>query len=78
VAYLRYSGRIAGEHTWEFPPHKGKKIRAEATLEGVGACDAKTGRLSRIVIVAKGSYRGHVPADGASGYGAVLDWRRTK
>lgn len=78
VAYMRFSGRIAGEHVWEFPPHKGKKIKAEATLEGVGAADAKTGRLSRLVLVARGVFRSYPPHDDPSGYGAVLDWRRRK
>ncbi len=77
-AYLRYSGKIVGEHVWQFPPHKGKKIRAEATLEGVGSADAKTGRLSRLVIVARGTFRNHPPYDEPSSYGAVIDWRRRK
>jgi hypothetical protein len=78
VAYLRYTGRISGEHVWEFPPHKGKKIKADATLEGVGACDAKTGAMTRIVIVARGTYRGYPPYDAPSGYGGVIDWRLKK
>src|SRR5262249_20798947 len=67
-AYLRFSGKISGIHVWEFPPHKGKKIHAEATLEGVGTCIAKTGELTRVVIVAKGTYRNYPPYDEPSGY----------
>jgi hypothetical protein len=78
VAYLRFSGKISGIHIWEFDPHKGKKIHAEATLEGVGTCIAKTGELTRVVIVAKGTYRNYPPYDEPMKYGAVIDWRLKK
>jgi hypothetical protein len=73
VAYLSFEGDIAGEHTWEFDPHKGKKIRASMKLTGVGTADAKSGELQSITLVGDGRYR---PISGdESKYGAVVEWR---
>ncbi|MBY0231128.1 MAG: hypothetical protein K2W96_17725, partial [Gemmataceae bacterium] len=78
VAYARFTGEIAGQHEWQFDPHKGKKIRGEAVLRGVGTFDARTGKPTRIVIVATGTHRMYAPYDEPTKYGAVVDWKRTR
>jgi hypothetical protein len=75
VAYLRYTGRIAGTHVWEFPPHKGKESHAEVNFTGVGTCDAETGELRSIILVGAGAYRSVPPYDQVSKYGAVVEWK---
>jgi hypothetical protein len=75
VAYLSYDGTISGVHTWEFAPHKGKKIKAEVALRGVGTAESKTGKLQSITLVGDGRYRNYPPYDDESKYGAVVEWR---
>jgi hypothetical protein len=75
IAFLSFTGQIAGEHVWEFDPHKGKKIRAEVKLRGVGTAEAKSGKLLSITLVGDGTYRHHAPYDDPSKYGAVVEWR---
>jgi hypothetical protein len=78
VAYLSFSGRVAGYHTWEFDANKGKKIHAAVRLGGVGSCDAKSGKLLSLTLLADGVYRSWPPNDEAKPYAAVAEWRLQK
>ena len=75
IAYLRFSGRISGTHVWIFPPNKGKEIHGDVSLDGVGTCDAVTGKLRSIILVGMGEYRHHPPYDQIVKYGAVVEWK---
>jgi hypothetical protein len=75
VAEMTFSGRFAGYHVGEFDSNKGKKIRAEITLGGVGACEVKTGKLLSITLIGEGVYRSFPPNDEPTKYGAVVEWR---
>jgi hypothetical protein len=75
IAYLSFRGSIAGIHTVEFDPNKGKKIHAEMAFTGVGACDAKTGKLLAITLLGDGQYKSYGPGDRPMRYGAVVEWR---
>ena len=75
IAYLRFTGRISGTHVWIFPPNKGKEIHGDAKLDGVGTCDAVTGKLRSIILVGMGEYRHHPPYDNVVKYGAVVEWK---
>jgi hypothetical protein len=77
VAYLRYTGKLSSVHLALFAPHKGKPIRARATLEGVGAYDVAGKRLLSLTILVDGHYRHHHPYDKEERpYVAVIEWRR--
>lgn len=76
VAYLSMRGKLAGAHTWQFDPHKGKKIRAEVTLIGVGSVDTKSSQLIELTLVGDGRYWSFPPHDGLMKYGTVAEWRR--
>jgi hypothetical protein len=75
VVYVSLKGKIAGEHVWQFEPHKGKKIRSNVTLVGVAAVSTK-GQLLSLTLVGDGRYRNHPPYDEEQKYGAVAEWRR--
>jgi hypothetical protein len=76
VAYLTYSGRIAGAHLDMFNPKSGKKTHADMRLVGVGAYDVGAGRLISFTLVGDGNYRHFPPYDYSQRYGAVVEWRR--
>jgi hypothetical protein len=77
VAYLRYTGKLSSVHLALFAPHKGKPIRARATLAGVGAYDVKSKQLLSLTILVDGHYRHHHPHDKEERpYVAVIEWRR--
>jgi hypothetical protein len=76
VSYLSFTGTIASVHLFPFEPHKGKKVRAEMTLRGVGTMESKTGKLLSLVLVGWGKFRNYPPYDEESKYGAVVEWRR--
>ncbi len=75
IAYLRFTGRISGAHVWIFPPNKGKEINGDVKLDGVGTCDAITGKLKSIILVGMGEYRNYPPYDQVGKYGAVIEWK---
>jgi hypothetical protein len=75
IAYLSFKGYLAGVHVYEFNEHKGKKIRSDALLRGVGTADAKTGKLLSLTLVGDGRYRHFPPHDNETKYGAVVEWR---
>lgn len=76
VAYIAYTGRVSGSHTGRFEPNKGKKNYSDLTLNGVGACEVKTGRLLAFTLVGDGRYRSFPPYDKEQKYGAVIEWER--
>ncbi len=78
IVYLNFKGKIAGIHTWEFDPHKGKKIPAEMTFTGVGTCEKKTGKLLSMTLIGDGRYRTFPPYEEVKKFGAVVEWRRKK
>ena len=75
IAYLRFTGRITGTHIWQFPPNKGKEINGDVKLDGVGTCDAGTGKLRSIILIGMGEYRNYPPYDNLLKYGAVVEWK---
>jgi hypothetical protein len=75
IAHLSFRGSIAGVHTVEFDPNKGKKIHAEMAFSGVGACEVKTGKLLSLTLLGDGRYRSYGAGDRFMRYGAVVEWR---
>jgi hypothetical protein len=78
IAYLTYEGSIKGTHSYPFEPHKGKKTRGKAALEGVGACDVKTGRLLSFTLLGECAYRHFPPGDYWMKFRAVVEWQRKR
>ena len=76
LATVRIDGHLAGIHTWQFEPNKGKKIRAAVGLLGIGTVHLKTGQWREITLVGEGLYSHFPPYDEPSRYGAVVEWRR--
>jgi hypothetical protein len=76
VAQLSYQGAIAGFH--EMQSNKGK-CRGEVKLTGVAVYDVREQRLSSLVWVFDGIYRGPPPADKVPlPYSGVVEWRRER
>jgi hypothetical protein len=75
IAYLRYTGHLQSERAYPFAPHKGKKVRAEVALLGVGAYDVKARRLLSFTLIGEGTFRNHAPYDYPVKYNTVAQWR---
>jgi hypothetical protein len=76
VAYLRFEGKIAGDHK---SVHKYVWSSAARARAGVGAFDVKSGTMLSITLVFEGERRNskyHAPSDRPERFGAVLEWRR--
>jgi hypothetical protein len=76
VAYLAYEGDIAATHRGTKDEGKeGKRCSSAAKLlGGVGACDAKSGRLLALTLVFDGRFRNYAPYGEPARFGAVVEW----
>ncbi|MFQ3650281.1 MAG: hypothetical protein SNJ75_08115 [Gemmataceae bacterium] len=74
LATVRIDGHLAGIHTWQFEPNKGKKIRAAVGFLGVGQVEVRSGRWRTLTLVGEGLYSHFPPYEEPSKYGAVIEW----
>lgn len=75
IASLSFTGSIRGVKTYQFDPHKGKKIHATVTFGGVGTCEAKSGKLLSFTLVGDGTYTSVPPYNQPQKYGVVVEWK---
>lgn len=78
VAYLRFEGRMAGEHSYQFKPHVGSKSRGAVRVHGVGTADAKDGKLRSLTLLAEGEFRDERVGNQVRKYGGVVEWDRAR
>ena len=72
IAVIRYTGK------WETAHNRDGDlklpIRTHASGEGVGVFDTRTGRMTEMVWLLKGTYRNSPPADKPRATAAVIEW----
>jgi hypothetical protein len=76
IAYLTYTGSIAGTHIGTRNEGKEGKSCSSAVklLGGVGTMEVKSGKMLSLTLVFDGNYRNYPPYDQPARFGAVVEW----
>jgi len=69
-ALIRLSGQLESQHNRDGDPKF--PIRADAAIEGLAICDAKTKELKALLLVTKGSYHRSTAPQATAG---VVEWQ---